>query len=270
MSQPYPPPGGEESGGERSGPQGWNPEVGADDPTRTIEAPGSGAQRNATQQFGSADDDKASSGQVPNAQPPYPQYGQPPYPQYGPPPYPPFQYPPPQDPRARYGQAGYGQPPYASYGQPPSGQSPYGQPWGSPGAPRPTTNRTMVIALVAGAVVLLVAFAAGLLFLLRAGDPGPQSSASSGSSSASAPAEPEPTDERGIPGATVTPDGLGEDRNLDALAQECYDGDMDSCDRLYEEAELDSLYGLYGGTCAGRQDVSDADTVFCADAFPEN
>ena len=54
------------------------------------------------------------------------------------------------------------------------------------------------------------------------------------------------------------------------LAQECYDGDMDSCDDLYEQAEVDSLYELYGGTCAGRQNVVDADTVFCTAAFPED
>jgi hypothetical protein len=278
MSQPpYPPQGGNDPGGERSGPQDWDPEAGADDPTRTFDAPGAGAQRNATQQFGQPEYGQPEYGQAPYGQPPHPQYGQSPYPPpqypqapYGQPPYgqPPYGQPP-------YGQPPYGQPPYGQpqYGQPPYGQPPYGQPWGSPGGPgaqRPTKSRNTVIALVVGAVVLLAAIAVGLFFLLRAGEPGPQASASGGSSSASAPSEPAPTDERGIPGATVTPDGLGDDPDLDELAQECYDGDMDSCDRLYEEADLDSLYGLYGGTCAGRQDVSDADTVFCADAFPEN
>lgn len=254
MSQPpYPPHGGHAPGGEGSVPPDWDPDVGADDPTRKFAAPGAGPQREATRQFGQPEYAQPPYGQAPYGQPPY---GQPLHPQYGPP-----QYSPPQ-----YGQAPYGQPQYA--------QPPYGQPWGPPGGPgaqRPKKNRNTVIALVVGAVLLLVAIGVGLFFLLRAGDPGPQASASSGPSSATAgPSEPAPTDERGIPSATVRPDGLGNDPDLDELAQECYDGDMDSCDRLYEEAELDSLYGLYGGTCAGRQDVSDADTVFCDDAFPEN
>jgi hypothetical protein len=272
MSQPpYPPQGGNDPGGERSAPQDWNPEAGADDPTRKFAAPGAGPQRNATQQFGQPEYGQPTNGQAP--------YGQPPYPQYGPPQYPPPQYaqaPYGQPQYGQYGQPQYGQPQYGQpqYGQPQYGQPPYGQPWGAPGgpgAPRPEKNRNTVIALVVGAVVLLLAIGVGLFLLLRAGGPTPQAAASSGSSSATAgPSEPAPTDESGIPSAAVTPDGLGDDPDLDELAQECYDGDMDSCDRLYEEAELDSLYGLYGGTCAGRQDVSDADTVFCADAFPEN
>jgi hypothetical protein len=68
----------------------------------------------------------------------------------------------------------------------------------------------------------------------------------------------------------VTPDDLGDDPALDELAQECYDGDMQACDDLYAQSEADSLYELYGGTCAGRQDVSVSDTEFCTDAFPGN
>lgn len=262
---PYPPPGGNDPGEQRSGAHDWGSEVGADDATRRFDAPGAGAQRNATRQFGQPEYGQTPYGQAPPGQPPYPQYGQSPYPQYGPPQYPPARYP-----QAPHGQPPHGQPPY---GQPPYGQPAYGQPWGSPGgpgAPPPKKSRNTVTALVVGAVVLLAAIGAGLFYLLRASDPTPQASASSGSATASAPSAPAPTDERGIPIATVPPDGLGDDPDLDDLAQECYDGAMDSCDRLYEEAQLDSLYGLYGGTCAGRQDVSDADTLFCADAFPEN
>jgi hypothetical protein len=68
----------------------------------------------------------------------------------------------------------------------------------------------------------------------------------------------------------MTPDGLGADPALDQLAQGCYDGDMQACDDLYARSESDSLYELYGGTCAGRQDVSAVDEVFCTDAFPGN
>jgi hypothetical protein len=66
----------------------------------------------------------------------------------------------------------------------------------------------------------------------------------------------------------VTPDGLGNDPVLNEYAQGCYDGDMQSCDDLYNGSEVDSLYEVYGGTCAGRQPVGNFDTVYCVDAFP--
>jgi hypothetical protein len=151
-----------------------------------------------------------------------------------------------------------------------------------------------VIALVVAAVVVLAAIGAGLFFLFRGSDPGPVASATTSAGATSdtpeeaspaepsepaAPSEPSPgpptpsetpTGGGSIPQATVTPDGLGEDPALDQLAQSCYDGDMQACDDLYAQSESDSLYELYGGTCAGRQDVSEVDTVFCTDAFPGN
>ncbi len=257
MSQPpYPPQGGNEPGGDQPGSSGWNTEGGADDPTRRFDAPAAGGQRDQTQQFG----------QPPFGQPPY---GQP-----------------------QYGQPQYGQPP----GQPPYGQPPYGQPWGPPGGPGgqpPKSNKNTMIALVVAAVVVLAAVGAGLFFLFRGSDPGPAASATtsvgpasttSEEASPSEPSEPSPaeppssapapsetaTGAGSIPPATVPPDGLGEDPALDELAQGCYDGDMQACDDLYAQSEADSAYELYGGTCAGRQDVSESDTVFCTDAFPGN
>ena len=260
MTQPpIPPRGGDE------------PSPGDDDPTRRLPAPAPEGQRNPTQQFGR-----------PRTGPPgEPQYGHPPYgqPQYGPPPYgqqsgrPPGQLPYPE-----YGQAPYGQPPYGqpAYGQPPYPQ--YGQPpqlpWGPPGGPAgqpPRKNRNTTTLLVVGAVLLLAVIAAGLFFLTRAG--GPDAGAAppgDASEPAGAPSEQAPAGGDGIPSATMRPDGLGDDPDLDALAQGCYDGDMQACDDLYQIAEPDSLYGLYGGTCAGRQDVADADTIFCTSAFPED
>jgi hypothetical protein len=72
----------------------------------------------------------------------------------------------------------------------------------------------------------------------------------------------------GIPPATVVPDGLGDDPVLDEYAQNCYDGDMRSCDTLYDQSEVGSTYEAYGGTCAGRQPIHDSDVVYCTDAFP--
>ncbi len=174
-----------------------------------------------------------------------PYYGQqPPYGQaaYGPPP-------------------GYGQPPYgqagpgqAPYGQPPYAQPPYGggvPPWGpGPGQPAPGKSRRLVAGIVAGAALLIVAFAVALVVGLRSDD----GSGSGGNSS--------------IPEATSDPDGLGDDAELDSYAEDCHDGDMEACDDLFRFAPLDSAYELYGGSCAGRQSNSEARAVYCVDAFP--
>jgi hypothetical protein len=53
------------------------------------------------------------------------------------------------------------------------------------------------------------------------------------------------------------PDGqvaesLGDDRDLDELADECFEGDMGSCDTLYEDSPGGSDYEIYGVTCGGR------------------
>ena len=69
-----------------------------------------------------------------------------------------------------------------------------------------------------------------------------------------------------IPPATEEPDGLGDDPQLDALAADCYDGDMGSCDDLYEEAPAGSEYRTYGDTCAGRQPA--LTQRFCVNTFP--
>ena len=66
----------------------------------------------------------------------------------------------------------------------------------------------------------------------------------------------------------MAPDGLGNDSVLNEYAQSCFDGDMQACDDLYSQSEVDSAYETYGGTCAGRQPVTSSDTVFCTVAFP--
>ncbi len=66
----------------------------------------------------------------------------------------------------------------------------------------------------------------------------------------------------------MTPDGLGDDPVLDQYAQSCYDGDMQACDDLYDQSAQDSIYEVYGGTCAGRQPIGNSDSVYCTDAFP--
>ena len=70
----------------------------------------------------------------------------------------------------------------------------------------------------------------------------------------------------GIPTATQQPAGLGTDPTLDALAQRCYDGDMQACDDLFLQSELGTPYHAYGDTCAGRQ--SAGTYTYCTVAFP--
>jgi hypothetical protein len=48
------------------------------------------------------------------------------------------------------------------------------------------------------------------------------------------------------------PVDLGDDPLLDRLADECFDGDISSCDDLYRESFLGSEYEKYGATCGER------------------
>jgi hypothetical protein len=109
-------------------------------------------------------------------------------------------------------------------------------------------GRKTLVAVVTAVAVVVVALAVALVVGLRSDDGG-------GSGS-------------GIPDATSDPDGLGDDPELDDYAEECHDGDMQSCDDLFNESPLGSAYELYGGSCAGRQSNTDARQVYCMDAFP--
>jgi hypothetical protein len=68
-----------------------------------------------------------------------------------------------------------------------------------------------------------------------------------------------------IPPPTLEPIGLGDDPTLDALAQSCYDGDMEACDNLWSDSVDGSAYRNFGDTCAGRQPPNSG--VWCVDAF---
>jgi hypothetical protein len=70
----------------------------------------------------------------------------------------------------------------------------------------------------------------------------------------------------GIPPASQQPTGLGSDPALDALAQRCYDGDMQACDDLFDQAPIGSAYMTYGDTCAGRQQPGTFN--YCRVVFP--
>lgn len=227
---PYPPQGGREPDGS----QGRPPED-ADRPTEVFDTPGE-HPREQTQPFG---------------RPPIGPAGPPPH--YGPP---------------------YGQ----QYAPPPYGLPGYGAPWGPPGVPGgrpPGAGRDTLIALVVAGVVVLAAIGVALFLVLRGTGGTPVAGPAPGATRSSPPStsgptspSPSPDGSAGIPPAGTPPDGLGADPVLDGYAQRCYDGDMDACDTLYDDADPGSRYATYGGTCAGRQPMDNSDFVYCTDAFP--
>ncbi len=80
------------------------------------------------------------------------------------------------------------------------------------------------------------------------------------------PGDTTPVGSGGIPAPTQEPTGLGDDPNLNALAQSCYDGAMDACDDLsLSYYPPGSPYEQFADTCAGRQPLG---TPFaCVNAF---
>ena len=173
-----------------------------------------------------------------------------------------------------YGQPGYGQQPYGQqpYGQP--GQPPYGQQWAPPGGQPPKSNKNTLIALIVAGVVVLAAIGVALFLLLGNKDKtDTRSSTTSAASSTeqlavhlvrgprsaggASPQTTTPTTAAGAATASRRPPCprtvSATTRSLNQYAQSCYDGDMQACDDLYNESEVDSPYETYGGTCAGRQ-----------------
>ena len=55
-----------------------------------------------------------------------------------------------------------------------------------------------------------------------------------------------------LPPTSAEPAGLGGDPFLNALAEQCYAGDLLDCDILFAEAETNSAYERFGASCAGR------------------
>jgi hypothetical protein len=69
-----------------------------------------------------------------------------------------------------------------------------------------------------------------------------------------------------IPESEQPPDGLGDDADLNDLSGDCYDGSMQACDDLYDDAPAGSQYERYGDTCAGRQ--PEGTQQYCTASFP--
>jgi hypothetical protein len=174
-----------------------------------------------------------------------------------------------------YGAPGYGQQPYAAPGYPPPD-------WQPPGEPTPSRNHVLLVSLIAGGVAILAA--AGVVLWLALGRDGigaainraasATASAGGGAATATTPGDPAGGSGPGlggatvaaIPPATVPPTGLGSDQVLNGYAQDCYHGNMVSCDIMYVLADQGTSYSSYGDTCAGRQ-PENTDRL-CEEAFP--
>jgi hypothetical protein len=141
----------------------------------------------------------------------------------------------------------------------------------------------MVIALVvAGVVVLAGVGVAVWLTVGRAGSntvasvlsssfPTTSRSTAGGGPTGGASAQPSPNTGgatgHAVPPATRQPTGLGNDPLENEYAQECYQGDMTSCDALYLIADDGSAYSKYADSCAGRQ--PEGTDQLCSDSFAD-
>ncbi|MBA3523512.1 MAG: hypothetical protein H0T85_02945 [Geodermatophilaceae bacterium] len=76
------------------------------------------------------------------------------------------------------------------------------------------------------------------------------------------PTDTEPSTTTEDPGSSVLPPGaepggLGDDPEFNRLTNECFDGNMESCDELYFSSPIDSDYEAYGDSCGGRVGIDD-------------
>jgi hypothetical protein len=108
--------------------------------------------------------------------------------------------------------------------------------------------------VVAGGAVLLLAVAVIAVVLTRGGDEGDESESRRPTAFerrvAAARSQDNPDDIE-VPDPE-RPGDLGNDPFLDRLADECFDGDVSSCDDLFRESFLGSDYEKYGSTCGER------------------
>jgi hypothetical protein len=145
----------------------------------------------------------------------------------------------------------------------------------------PRRHHTVLVALIAGGVAVLAVVGVVLWLALGRGAVAGGTAASSAAAAGSAGAGPGGqatgpaggsgpgaggATAAGIPPPTVPPTGLGTDRVLNGYAQDCYRGNMVSCDIMYVLADQGTRYSVYGDTCAGRQ--PQGTEQLCEEAFP--
>jgi hypothetical protein len=145
----------------------------------------------------------------------------------------------------------------------------------APPAAAPAPSRVLPAALLAGGVVLglLLAAVVGALVLRGAADDvgraaGEAMGASMGEAFSGGVTEGYYGGSGGVLGPVeqsepVPPGELGPDPVLDAYAQGCFDGDLQSCDDLFVESPPLSQYEEYATTCGGRVEAWTA--PYCTD-----
>jgi hypothetical protein len=121
---------------------------------------------------------------------------------------------------------------------------PSGPGFGPPPAKRGGGNKT---ALIVALIVVAALVAVGAIIALAGGGDDDDTDTASDTTSGQS-ADPNPDDEFVAPNE---PPG-GDDEALNALADDCYGGDMAACDELFSEAPVGSDYESYGDTCGGR------------------
>ncbi len=130
-------------------------------------------------------------------------------------------------------------------------------------APSPARRAARrVLATVAALAALSVLAACGEGLQQR--DAAPVSSTTSpGSGSLLVPPDTGPVD---VPDGADPAEALGEDPELDALAQACFEGDLFACDTLFLRTEVGGDLEAYSQTCGGRIERQDG-APGCADRF---
>lgn len=125
--------------------------------------------------------------------------------------------------------------------------------------PRRAPVRLWVTTLCLGAVVALGACGSGV----QGRDAVAVTTTTPGADTVLVPPEPAPVD---VPAGEDPSALLGEDPELDELAQACFDGDLFACDTLFLRTEVGSELEAYSQTCGGRIERQDGDPG-CAERF---
>ena len=123
------------------------------------------------------------------------------------------------------------------------------------------------LAIILGIIAVVVVGGLIGLLVFGGGDDDPQAGADTstspttvGSASSSPPDTPSGGPTTLAPGSvgpsglvvTSIPFGLGDNATLDALAAECASGELTSCDQLYDDSPVGSLFEDFGATCGAR------------------
>jgi hypothetical protein len=128
--------------------------------------------------------------------------------------------------------------------------------------------RSLPLAWVVAGVValLLLGGVAGAVVLAGGGDEGSSGSVRASERAAEAARNEDSPDDVEVPDPEEFGE-LGDDPQLDLLAEECFDGDPSSCDDLYRDSDVGSDYEEYGGTCGGR--TNSGQLGGCHERYPD-